>query len=58
MLIRVLDNEKPEEIAKCDFHFINEIGLYEHLSPTRSNGLASMVKKMKMAALMAVGQKG
>jgi sulfur transfer protein SufE len=32
--------------------------LYEHLSPTRSNGLASMVKKMKMAALMAVGQKG
>jgi cysteine desulfuration protein SufE len=58
MLIRVLDNEKPEEIAKCDFHFINEIGLYEHLSPTRSNGLASMVKKMKMAALMAVGQNG
>jgi cysteine desulfuration protein SufE len=58
MLIRVLDNEKPEEIAKCDFHFIDEIGLYEHLSPTRSNGLASMVKKMKMAALMAVGQKG
>ena len=54
LLIRVLDNEKPEDIAKCDLHFIQEIGLHEHLSPTRSNGLVSMVKKMKMAALQAL----
>ena len=54
LLIRVLDNEKPEDIAKCDLHFIQEIGLHEHLSPTRSNGLVSMVKKMKMASLKAL----
>jgi len=52
LLIRVLNNEKPEDIAKSDLHFISDIGLHEHLSPTRSNGLASMVKKMKMSALM------
>ncbi len=51
LLIQVLNNEKPEDIAKSDLHFINGIGLHEHLSPTRSNGLASMVKKMKMEAL-------
>lgn len=51
LLIQVLNEEKPEDIAKADLHFINDIGLHEHLSPTRSNGLASMVKKMKMAAL-------
>ncbi len=51
LLIRVLDQERPKEIAKADLHFINDIGLHEHLSPTRSNGLASMVKKIKMAAL-------
>ena len=51
LLIQVLDNETPEEIAKSDLHFIQDIGLHEHLSPTRSNGLASMVKKIKMSAL-------
>lgn len=51
LLIRVLNEESPEDIAKTDLHFIQEIGLHEHLSPTRSNGLASMVKKLKMAAL-------
>lgn len=51
LLIRVLENESPEEIAKADLYFIKEIGLHEHLSPTRSNGLASMVKKMKLSAL-------
>lgn len=51
LLIRVLDHESPEDIAKADLFFIQEIGLHEHLSPTRSNGLASMVKKLKMAAL-------
>ena len=51
LLIRVLNDEKPEDIVKTDLHFIQEIGLHEHLSPTRSNGLASMVKKIKMEAL-------
>jgi cysteine desulfuration protein SufE len=51
LLIRVLDKEKPENIVKTDLFFIDKIGLHEHLSPTRSNGLASMVKKIKMEAL-------
>lgn len=51
LLIQVLNEEKPEDIVKSNLHFINDIGLHEHLSPTRSNGLASMVKKMKMEAL-------
>jgi cysteine desulfuration protein SufE len=52
LLIQVLDEEKPEDIVKSDLHFISDIGLHEHLSPTRSNGLASMVKKMKMQSLL------
>jgi cysteine desulfuration protein SufE len=55
LLIRVLDNETPEEILKNELFFIDRIGLHEHLSPNRSNGLASMVKKMKMASLVALG---
>ena len=55
LLIRVMDNETPEEIIKNELFFIDRIGLHEHLSPTRSNGLASMVKKMKMASLVALG---
>lgn len=51
LLIVVLNDEKPEDIATADLHFIQDIGLHEHLSPTRSNGLVSMVKKMKMEAL-------
>lgn len=51
LLIRVMNEETPEEIAKTDLHFIKDIGLQEHLSPTRANGLASMVKKMKMEAV-------
>lgn len=51
LLIRVLNNEKPADIATTDLHFISEIGLQEHLSPTRANGLASMVQKMKLSAL-------
>lgn len=54
LLIRVLSNEKPSDIATADLHFINDIGLQEHLSPTRANGLASMVKKMKMTALTSL----
>lgn len=56
LLIRVLNNETPEHIAKADLHFIKAIGLDEHLSPTRSNGLASMVKKMKMTALQTLNK--
>lgn len=54
LLIRVLDNEKPEDIVKSDLHFISDIGLQEHLSPTRANGLLSMVKKIKLLALSAL----
>ncbi|MEN9997306.1 MAG: hypothetical protein RI922_296 [Bacteroidota bacterium] len=53
LLIRVMNDETPETVAKTDLHFIKDIGLQEHLSPTRANGLASMVKKMKMAAIQA-----
>jgi cysteine desulfuration protein SufE len=51
LLIRVMDGEAPESIAIAELYFIDKIGLHEHLSPTRSNGLASMVQKMKMNAI-------
>lgn len=51
LLVRVLSGQKAEEIAKADLYFIDKIGLKEHLSPTRSNGLVSMVKQMKMYGL-------
>lgn len=54
LLVRVLDGETPENIAKADLFFIPKIGLQEHLSPTRANGLASMVKKIKLSALQAL----
>ncbi len=51
LLISVLNNHTPEEILAADLHFINAIGLGEHLSPTRSNGLLAMVKQMRLYAL-------
>ena len=51
LLIQVLSNETPEDILNTELNFIKEIGLQEHLSPTRSNGLVSMVKQMKLYAL-------
>ena len=51
LLIRVLDNQTPDDILNADLHFIEDIGLKEHLSPTRSNGLLAMMKQMKMYAL-------
>lgn len=51
LLIRVLSEETPEVILEADLGFLDEIGLKEHLSPTRANGLASMVKQMKLYAL-------
>ncbi|MBN1632841.1 MAG: SufE family protein [Ignavibacteria bacterium] len=50
LLIRVLSGHKPEEIADAELTFLNEIGLKEHLSPTRSNGLISMIARMKTEA--------
>lgn len=51
LLIRVLTNHTPEEILEADLHFIEDIGLREHLSPTRSNGLLAMLKQMKLYAM-------
>lgn len=51
LLIRVLSGHTPDEILESDLHFIDTIGLKEHLSPTRSNGLLSMVKQMRIYAL-------
>ena len=51
LLIRVLNNSTPQEILDADLYFIEQIGLKEHLSPTRSNGLLAMVKQMRMYAL-------
>jgi len=51
LLVHVLSNHDVDEIIETDLYFIKEIGLKEHLSPTRSNGLASMIKQMKIYAL-------
>ena len=52
LLIRVLSDQSPDDILKTDLNFLNKIGLKEHLSPTRSNGLTSMIKQMKLYALV------
>ena len=52
LLIRVLSDHAPIEIAQSDLYFIERIGLKEHLSPTRSNGLLAMVKQMKLYGLI------
>ena len=51
LLIRVLSNATPQEIIDADLYFIDQIGLKDHLSPTRSNGLVAMVKQMRLYAL-------
>ncbi|MBR0200904.1 MAG: SufE family protein [Bacteroidaceae bacterium] len=51
LLIRVLSGQKPADILSADLYFIKEIGLQEHLSPTRSNGLLAMLRQMRMYAL-------
>ena len=51
LLIRVLNDHTPQEILDADLYFIEQIGLKDHLSPTRSNGLLAMVKQMRMYAL-------
>ena len=51
LLIRTLSGQTPDTIINTDLSFIDQIGLKEHLSPTRSNGLVSMVKQMKLYAI-------
>ena len=51
LLIRVLNDRTPNEIINTELYFIDQIGLKEHLSPTRSNGLLAMIKQMKVYAL-------
>jgi len=51
LLLHVLTNHTPQEIAQADLYFIDAIGLREHLSPTRSNGIAAMLKQIKLYAL-------
>ena len=56
LLISVVNGEKPETVSKEEFYFVDKIGLKEHLSPTRSNGLLSMIKQMKYYAIALVGK--
>ena len=58
LLIRVLSGHTPQEILDAELYFIDQIGLKEHLSPTRSNGLLAMVKQMRMYALAFKAKEG
>ena len=58
LLIRVLSDHTPEEILTADLHFMQDIGLQEHLSPTRSNGLLAMLKQMKLYAMAYKAKQG
>lgn len=51
LVIRVVDNHTPQEILDAELYFIDKIGLTEHLSPTRSNGLLAMIRQVRMYAL-------
>lgn len=51
LLLRVLSGQPPQAVAEADLSFLDEIGMKEHLSPTRKNGLASMMKQLKLYAL-------
>ncbi len=51
LVLRVVNGRTPDEIINADFHFIDSIGLKEHLSPTRSNGLLAMIKQIKLYAV-------
>lgn len=52
MLVRVMSHQKPKDIVNAELYFIDEIGMSQHLSQTRSNGLAAMVKQMKLYGLV------
>lgn len=51
LLLRVVSNQTPQEIMNTDLHFVDAIGLKQHLSPTRSNGLLAMIKQIKLYAV-------
>ena len=51
LLLRVFNNQKPADVLAADLFFVDEIGLKDHLSPTRANGLVSMIKQIKLYAL-------
>jgi len=57
ILVRVFSNQTPQAIIDADTNFIDEIGLKEHLSPTRANGLVSMIKQLKLYAIAYQTQK-
>ncbi|HLA60298.1 MAG TPA: SufE family protein [Puia sp.] len=54
LMIRVLSDQKPEDIVRANMEFVDKIGLKEHLSPTRANGLVSMINQMKQEALKRI----
>jgi cysteine desulfuration protein SufE len=56
LMIRVLSNQKPEDILKANMEFVDKIGLKEHLSPTRANGLVSMINQMKQEAIKNINK--
>lgn len=56
LLLRVLNDQKPQDILDSDLYFIKEIGLSEHLSPTRSNGLVLMLRQMRLFAAAFASQ--
>lgn len=56
LLLRVLDKQRPQDILDSELYFIKEIGLSEHLSPTRSNGLVSMLRQMRLFAATFAAQ--
>lgn len=56
LLISVVNGEKPETVAREELYFVDKIGLKEHLSPTRSNGLLAMIKQMKYYAIAFAGK--
>lgn len=58
LLIKIVSEHTPDEILSSELYFIDKIGLREHLSPTRSNGLLSMVKQMRMYALVFKAKNG
>lgn len=58
LLVKVLDNRTPDEVISADLHFINDIGLGENLSPTRSNGLLAMIKQMRLYAMAFKAKEG
>lgn len=58
LMVRVLSGHTPDEIVNADLYFVDRVGLKEHLSPTRSNGLVSMIKQMKMYGIAFKAKRG